>query len=833
MRALAIVLVLAPLGGAVLPGCGDDDTGGDAEADLPDAETDGGGEVDGEPDADVPDGAEADVDAEPDGPADVPVDTPVDVEPDGPMDVEPDADAPMDVEPDADAEPDGPADLSDAEDADAEAEVEVRPDVGFEAEVVGGDVVRPRVTVEQGATQPDPATALPIRFAVTFDEPIDPATLDASDFAITPALPVTRTLVPAGDGVHFELQLSGLAPVDEQYQVTLPDSRVEDLAGNPSEPSTSRDNRVRYDAGQPTVEVRQYVPLVAVTNSLPLSFQVVFQMAVDAGALDADDVSNGGTAGPVTWVLESASPGYIYFARATAVGGTGTVYPVIRAGASTATLTGAPNLESVFVGTPPVYSPLPILAVTDAQAEEGNTIYLRAQFQGTLTSGTATVFDWATVDGTAVAGVDYVTTGGTDVTIAAGMSSANLPVSATPEDDLPEPHKQMTVVIRNVRGGVYVHDDTGTGTIVNDDRGYFSFGGNRGSDPETRPTEIRLSSDDVQVFGESYDWDPALVRRDLATGSVVRHLSVDPEDPGGLAMNSTGYFFATNATGYGYTLNRFDQASDGFDSGFGIDGQIEVMDAEDELRSVDLAADELRLYVVGTRTDPAGDSRWRLEAREAATGSLVSTFGTAGVLLLDRAVGSDVETPITAHSDGTSLFVLGRIGDDYRVEKRSATTGALDAAFADAGVLYVTWVEEAVDLAVHGGRLYVLGRTAVGDSSAVRLRGSDGLPEWIGFSVMDVPGCIAVDDTGVYLGGGRVSEMHLERWALDGTPLWARTYGLELAPTALTGIAIQPGGRWVHSVGYHTRDGHRDWYYDRRWIPDGFYYLHSPGEPLE
>ena len=88
-------------------------------------------------------------------------------------------------------------------------------------------------------------------------------------------------------------------------------------------------------------------------------------------------------------------------------------------------------------------------------------------------------------------------------------------------------------------------------------------------------------------------------------------------------------------------------------------------------------------------------------------------------------------------------------------------------------------------------------------------------------------------DTGVYVGGGRSSEMHLERWGLDGTPLWARTYGLELSPTALTDLAIEPGARWVHAVGYHTRGGHRDWYCDRRYIPDGFYYVYSPGDPIE
>ena len=239
------------------------------------------------------------------------------------------------------------------------------------------------------------------------------------------------------------------------------------------------------------------------------------------------------------------------------------------------------------------------------------------------------------------------------------------------------------------------------------------------------------------------------------------------------------------------------------------------------------------MSAVGTRADPAGVSQWLLEARDAVTGSLVPTFGTAGVLLLDRVVGSDAEAPITAQSDGTFLFVLGRLADEFRVEKRSATDGTLDAGFADAGVLHLLWLAAAADIAVHGGEFYVLGLSPEGDSSVVKLHAGDGMPEWIGFSVIDEPWCVTVDASGVYIGGGRLGEMHLERWALDGTPVWARTFGLDLAPTAITSIAVEPGGTWVHSAGYHTRGGHRDWYYDRRYIPDGFYYIYSPGEPIE
>jgi len=160
------------------------------------------------------------------------------------------------------------------------------------------------------------------------------------------------------------------------------------------------------------------------------------------------------------------------------------------------------------------------------------------------------------------------------------------------------------------------------------------------------------------------------------------------------------------------------------------------------------------------------------------------------------------------------------------VEKRSATDGTLDPAFADAGVLELAWLSRAADIDVHDGGLYVLGTILAGDTTVTRLASGDAMPDWIGFSTMDEPWCVTVDATGVFLGGGRDREMHLERWALDGSPIYARTFGADLLlpPAVLTDIAIEPGGNWVHSVGYHTRDGHRDWYYDRRALPDGLLY---------
>src|SRR6185295_3315958 len=112
-------------------------------------------------------------------------------------------------------------------------------------------------------------------------------TLTASDFVVAPApFDPTRTLVDSGDHRHFELRLSDLPTVDEQYDVTLPDGAATDRAGNPSEPSTGADHRVRFDQAGPTVEIFPFAP-TPVTNVFPIRYQIQFQRPVTAAGFTA------------------------------------------------------------------------------------------------------------------------------------------------------------------------------------------------------------------------------------------------------------------------------------------------------------------------------------------------------------------------------------------------------------------------------------------------------------------------------------------------------------------------------------------------------------------
>ncbi|MBM4096807.1 MAG: hypothetical protein FJ261_08540 [Planctomycetes bacterium] len=111
---------------------------------------------------------------------------------------------------------------------------------------------------------------------------------------------------------------------------------------------------------------------------------------------------------------------------------------------------------------------LPSVSMAAASVAEGNTGAVRMFFTLTL-SARSTVpvkVRWATENGTATAGVDYVASSG-EVTFAAGETSKTIPVYVL-GDSVFEPNETLLVRLSNPRGGV-IGTATATGTIINDD----------------------------------------------------------------------------------------------------------------------------------------------------------------------------------------------------------------------------------------------------------------------------------------------------------------------------------------------------------------------------
>ncbi len=134
-------------------------------------------------------------------------------------------------------------------------------------------------------------------------------------------------------------------------------------------------------------------------------------------------------------------------------------------------------------------------------------------------------------------------------------------------------------------------------------------------------------------------------------------------------------------------------ATDGIkDEGFGAAGVVTSNPGPgpDTVTTLALDAGSNALFVAGTDSSP-GDRQWRIERRRMCDGALDTAFGTGGVVLSNPSSGADEPTAVLFA--GGDLYVVGfdesaGIGDSqWRIEKRSATTGALVATFGLGGVV--------------------------------------------------------------------------------------------------------------------------------------------------
>lgn len=176
-----------------------------------DAGPDSGGDTDTDTDSDTDTDTDADSDT----------DTDADTDADADADTDTDADADADSDADTDADSDADSDTDTDSDADADADSDSDTDA---------DTTPPKVT----STSPESeAEDVPLvsKLSVTFDEPIDPSTLNTTSFKL-----VDQTGTPISGTVQTEDQEGTFTPdeelqLDKIYTATIT-TAVSDLVGN-------------------------------------------------------------------------------------------------------------------------------------------------------------------------------------------------------------------------------------------------------------------------------------------------------------------------------------------------------------------------------------------------------------------------------------------------------------------------------------------------------------------------------------------------------------------------------------------------------------------------
>ena len=134
------------------------------------------------------------------------------------------------------------------------------------------DTVGPTVTINQIDEQADPTNNSETSFIVVFSEPVNPKTFRYD--VITndgTAGDVVFYDPKSKDGMTWYLNTSSIGS-DGTVIPKLKAGAVEDLAGNPSQESTSTDNSVTYDTTPPNAKISEPMPYINSTNASKYAF---------------------------------------------------------------------------------------------------------------------------------------------------------------------------------------------------------------------------------------------------------------------------------------------------------------------------------------------------------------------------------------------------------------------------------------------------------------------------------------------------------------------------------------------------------------------------------
>jgi parallel beta-helix repeat protein len=193
------------------------------------------------------------------------------------------------------------------------------------------DTAAPTVTIEQDALQVDPATAGPIVFDVTFNEPVTGFT--DSDIVFTGSVGGTPVASVAQTGVMtYTISVTGMSG-EGSVIPTLPAGAVFDAANNGNAASTSVDNDVRFDNVAPTVTINKGATQLDPTQVGTIVFDVLFSEPVTGfTAADVDLTASTATAAG-GFVVNVSGTGPAYTVTVSGVTGRGDVIATIPAAA--------------------------------------------------------------------------------------------------------------------------------------------------------------------------------------------------------------------------------------------------------------------------------------------------------------------------------------------------------------------------------------------------------------------------------------------------------------------------------------------------------------------
>ena len=400
--------------------------------------------------------------------------------------------------------------------------------------------------------------------------------------------------------------------------------------------------------------------------------------------------------------------------------------------------------------------PKPILAVDDITITEGTGGTSTAVFTITRTgSGEAFDVDYATANGTALAGSDFTAASGT-LHFDAGQNSRTVTVTLNP-DSTAEADEHFFLNLSNVSFG-FINDGQGRAVIDNDD--FQTLTGTTGPDTMdglgSANILVGLAGDDiyyldddedqvVEATGEGFDAVFTSDHYALAAGAEVEWLST-AFTAGTAALNLTGNGIANYLIGNAGTNTLDGGAGVDVMVGFGGD-DVFVADAAGDLvyenagEGFDAVLTSVS-YMLGT-----GQSvEWLSTLQTSGTAALNLTgnaldqtlLGNNGANVLDGGGGADAMTGF----NGDDVYLVDNTGD--LVHETPVGGGGFDAILASVSYVLaaderVEWLSTASTAATDAISLTgnEIGQYLLGNNGANTLDGGRGHDVLIGFGGAD------------------------------------------------------------------------------------------------
>jgi ELWxxDGT repeat protein len=328
----------------------------------------------------------------------------------------------------------------------------------------------PAVAINQSHDQLDPTNETAIDFTVVFSAAV--TGFATGDVTVTGTAPgsLAATVTPVGgDGTTYHVTVTGMTGSGTVI-ATIRAGVAQDIVGRSNRASTSTDNSVLYDALSPTAN------LVDPANGGSISETVINGRHY----LDVSFSEPGGSGLNLATILDAAPE---FTVSGISVQGT----PVLVSGTTyryqfTGTLATGPvsvvfldagfsdiaGNESVAGSQSFMVSALPTLSINDPVITEGDNGSVNVTFTVTLStaSGVPVSVNYATANGSAVAGTDYSSRSGT-LTFAAGATTGTIVVPVL-GDGLIEGNETFVVTLSTPTNAV-IADGSGVCQIVDND----------------------------------------------------------------------------------------------------------------------------------------------------------------------------------------------------------------------------------------------------------------------------------------------------------------------------------------------------------------------------